>query len=151
MAMRVPVLPLQRVLLAIWVGAALAIGYLAAPVLFSTLDDRVLAGMVAGKMFSATAWLGLGCGAGIVLLHAARGAGETMPRVVLGCVLAMLMLTGVGHFGLQPIMADLKAQAAPGEMLEGVLRERFAMWHGVSSVLFLVQSLLGLVALWRAR
>lgn len=147
----VSVLPLQRVLLAIWVGAAVGIGYVAAPVLFSTLDDRMLAGMLAGKMFAATAWLGLACGTAILLLHAACRNGRTLPRVILWCVVVMLLLTAVGHFGLQPMMADLKTQAAPGEMLEGALRESFAIWHGVSSVLFLGQNLLGVVALWRAR
>ena len=149
--MRVPAQPLQRVLLAIWVGAALAIGYLAAPVLFSTLDDRMLAGMLAGRMFAAVAWLGLACGAVILLLHLTRGSGEALPRVVLGCVLAMLTLTAIGHFALQPIMAELKAQAPPGEMLEGASRDRFALWHGVSSAMFLVQSVLGIVAIWRSR
>ncbi|MBM3393551.1 MAG: DUF4149 domain-containing protein, partial [Betaproteobacteria bacterium] len=28
---------------------------------------------------------------------------------------------------------------------ESVFRDRFAMWHGVASILFLVQSLLGLM------
>ncbi len=149
--MRWPARPLPRVLLAVWVGAALAVGYIAAPVLFAALDDRMLAGMLAGKMFAAAVWLGLVCGAAIVLLNYARGLGERLPRAVFGCVLAMLLLTAIGHFVLQPLMAGLKAQAAPGEMLQGVLRDRFAMWHGVSSVIFLAQSLLGLVALWRFR
>lgn len=151
MTLRMPILSLQRVLLAMWVGAAMGIGYLAAPVLFSALDDRILAGALAGEMFAAVAWVGLGCGAAIVLLHAARRGEETVPRSVLGCVAAMLILTAVGHFVLQPIMADLKAQAAPGEALAGALRERFAIWHGVSSVLFLGQSVIGVVALWRLR
>lgn len=151
MTLRTPMLSLQRVLLAIWVGGAMGIGYLAAPVLFSTLDDRMLAGALAGKMFAGVAWFGLVCGVAIVLLHAARRTSEAMPRAVLGCVVAMLILTAVGHFVLQPIMADLKAQASSAGILAGALRDRFAIWHGVSSVLFLSQNLLGVIALWRFR
>jgi hypothetical protein len=38
--------------LTLWVGGFWAIGYLAAPMLFYNLDDRMLAGMLAGKMFT---------------------------------------------------------------------------------------------------
>ena len=49
------------------------------------------------------------------------------------------------RFGIQPLLAQLKADALPREVMESVLRSRFATWHGVSSILYLVQSLLGLV------
>ncbi|HNN85277.1 MAG TPA: DUF4149 domain-containing protein, partial [Accumulibacter sp.] len=35
--------------------------------------------------------------------------------------------------------------ALPREVMESVLRNRFATWHGVSSILYLVQSVLGLL------
>ena len=43
----------------LWVGGIGAIGYLAVPVLFQTLADKQLAGMLAGKLFSVTAYLGI--------------------------------------------------------------------------------------------
>ena len=42
----------------LWVGGMWAIGYLAAPVLFASLGDRQLAGMVAGKLFALIGWVG---------------------------------------------------------------------------------------------
>ena len=48
---------------ALWVGGLWAIGYLAAPVLFASLGDRQLAGMVAGKLFALIGWVGLGSAA----------------------------------------------------------------------------------------
>ena len=57
----------------------------------------------------------------------------------------MLLLTAVSLFGVQPLLAQLKADALPREVMESVLRNRFAAWHGVSSILYLVQTLLGLL------
>jgi hypothetical protein len=46
----------------------------------------------------------------------------------------------------------LKLDALPREVMESVLRDRFATWHGVSSILYLVQSLLGLwLVVWSSR
>ena len=44
----------QRVFLyvfALWLGSLVTIGYLVAPVLFATLSDTQVAGMIAGKLF----------------------------------------------------------------------------------------------------
>ena len=42
-----------------WVGALWSIGYLAAPALFHTLADKQLAGMLAGKLFTLVAYVGI--------------------------------------------------------------------------------------------
>jgi hypothetical protein len=59
-------------------------------------------------------------------------------------VLLMLALTAAGHFGVQPLLAQLKADALPRQVMESALRDRFSEWHGVSRVLYLLQSLLGI-------
>jgi hypothetical protein len=63
----------------------------------------------------------------------------------------MLLLTLVSLFGIQPLLAQIKADALPREVMESVLRNRFATWHGVSSILYLVQSLLGLLLVCKCR
>lgn len=55
-------------LLTVWVGGMLMIGYVVAPVLFTTLDDRGEAALVAGKLFSKTAEIGLYCGSLLLLM-----------------------------------------------------------------------------------
>jgi hypothetical protein len=57
----------------------------------------------------------------------------------------MLAMTAISMFGIQPLLAQLKAEALPREVMESVLRDRFATWHGISSILYLIQSLLGLL------
>jgi hypothetical protein len=64
----------------------------------------------------------------------------------------MVLMTVVSHFGIQPLMVQLKADALPREVMESVLRDRFATWHGISSILYLAQSLLGLwLVVWANR
>ncbi len=67
-----------------------------------------------------------------------------MQSGVFWIVVLMLALTAAGHFGVQPILAQLKADALPRQVMESALRDRFSTWHGVSSALYLVQSLLGI-------
>lgn len=128
----------------IWVGGLLAIGYLAAPILFAQLADRTLAGNLAGAMFSAIGWVGMACGAYLLIYVLAVKGWRAVQSSVFWIVLLMLGLTLAGHFGVQPILAQLKADALPRQVMESAMRDRFAAWHGVSSVLYLIQSLLGI-------
>ena len=49
-------------------------------------------------------------------------------------------------------MAQLKADALPRDVMESVMRDRFVAWHGISSILYLVQSLLGVwLVAWSGR
>ena len=141
---------LQRVILTLWLGAMWSVGYLVVPVLFGALDDAMLAGRLAGELFQNVAWLGMVCAAAILMLQFSRGNGAPLPRLALWCVFAMLVLVLVGQFGIDPIIADLKAQAGPEGVGAGPLKEAFAKWHGVASVLYLCQSLVGLIAVWRS-
>ncbi len=135
---------LYSIAVTVWVGGLLAIGYLAAPVLFSQLADRSVAGAVAGSMFAVIAWLGLACGTYLLLIILAGKGWRAIQSGAFWIVLLMLALTAAGHFGVQPILAQLKADALPRQVMESALRDRFSTWHGVSSALYLVQSLLGI-------
>jgi len=136
----------------LWVGGLWAIGYIVAPVLFSSLGDRQLAGMVAGKLFALIGWIGLGSAAYLLLFLLVRQGGQVFKGAVFWLVLLMALLAAASQFGIQPLMAQLKADALPREVMASVLRDRFAAWHGISSILYLVQSLLGLwLVVWANR
>jgi hypothetical protein len=140
------------VAITLWVGGLWAIGYIAAPVLFSSLGDRQLAGLVAGKLFSLIGWVGLGSAAYLLLFLLVRQGGQVFKGAVFWLVLSMALLVAASQFGIQPLMAQLKADALPREVMASVLRDRFAAWHGISSILYLVQSLLGLwLVVWANR
>ncbi len=131
----------------LWVGGLWAIGYLVVPILFSHLGDKQLAGIMAGRLFSAIAYVGLVCGAYLLLLRFARCGGTTLKQAFFWVLVLMLALTLAQLFGIQPLMQALKAQALPLDVMHSVFRDRFAAWHGVSSVAYLLQSLLGLALL----
>lgn len=132
--------------LTLWVGSLWAIGYIAAPILFSSLDDRSLAGTLAGHMFSVLGWLGMGCGLFLLTFMLLRLGASAMKRALFWVLLLMLLLSAAQLFGLQPLIAQLRSESVPRELAEAATRSRFATWHGVASVLYLVQSLLGVVA-----
>ena len=141
-----------QVAITLWVGGLWVIGYLVAPTLFASLGDRQLAGVVAGKLFALIGWIGLGAGTFLAVFLFGRRGGQAFKCSVFWLVLGMALMAAISLFGIQPLMAQLKLDALPREVMESVLRDRFVAWHGVSSILYLVQSLLGLwLVLWSGR
>ena len=98
---------LYSIAVAVWVGGMLAIGFIAAPVLFAQLADRTMAGNLAGEMFTITAWMGFACGAYLALYVLFAKGWRAIQSGVFWIVLLMLVLTAAGHFGVQPVLAQL--------------------------------------------
>ena len=142
-----------RILVAtLWAGSLWTIGFIVAPTLFGTLGDRVLAGNIAGSMFRAEAWLSIVCALVLLaLLQWSPGALEPKRRRLLGAlVLSMLVCALLSHFGITPLMAELKAQAqGSAGIMDEAMRSRFGLLHGVSTVIFAVQSLLAGILIWK--
>ncbi|MBN3831775.1 DUF4149 domain-containing protein [Burkholderia sp. Ac-20344] len=140
-----------RLLSAVWVGSLLTIGYAVAPVLFKTLE-RMTAGSVAAQLFRIEAILGVVCGVLLLVLsnqQVRRGSSEY--RRVRWIVAAMVVCVLVGYFALQPFMNALRVAAmdAGTDIANSPYASRFGMLHGVSSVFYLVESVLGLMLIWR--
>ena len=135
----------------LWVGGLWAVGYLVAPALFSALADKSMAGMLAGKMFTLIAYVGMACGFYLILFRLVNSGLAALQQKVFWIVLIMLLLTIASHFGIQPIMSSLKAEAMPREVMESAFRSRFATWHGISSIVYLVESILGLLLVVQQR
>lgn len=133
----------ERILLTLWVGGVWAIGYIAVPILFAVLDDRLLAGELAGPMFSAINFIGLVCGALLIISIFYNEGVQCLRSWRYGVVTMMLVLIIISQFVLHPIMVEIKAQ---GLLTEGSdLAKQFGRLHGISSLLFMVTSLLGLI------
>ena len=111
----------------LWVGGLWAIGYLA------------------GQMFMTIGYVGIIC-ATYLLLHRLVISGKAVLRQPLFLVIAStLVISLVIQFGIQPLMTELKVQALPLDVMQSALADRFKLWHGVSSILYLLESLLGAV------
>ncbi len=128
----------------LWVGGLWTIGFIAAPALFASLKDRVLAGELAGNLFGLIAWVGMACAAYLLAYLAVTRRSDMFGSKPFWLVLAMLALAVVGHFGIQPILIQLKTEALPLSVMESALKSRFAVWHGIAGGLYVLQSLLGI-------
>jgi hypothetical protein len=144
---------LDGVALTLWVGSLWTVGYLAVPILFQAQPDKqlagMLAGMLAGEMFRMQGFVGIACGIYLMLRDGVKFGKLALRQPVFLAIALMLIITLAIQFGIQPLMAGLKSQALPLEVMKSPLADSFAMWHGISSILYLVESLLGasLVAL----
>lgn len=141
---------LSAMLLTVWVGALWAVGYLAVPVIFHAQPDRQLAGMLAGELLHRSGMVGLICGSLLLLLECACGTLATCWRHTnFRLIGTMLLLAAIIQFGLSPLMAELKAQALPLDVMHSTSAAQFSSLHGLSSVLYLLESLLGGYLVWR--
>jgi hypothetical protein len=131
----------ERILLTLWIGGLWSVGYIVAPTLFAMLNDRSLAGAVAGQLFSIMSYLGLVAGGVLLSAQFYRAESLWYRNWRIGVLLLMLLVIVIGQFYLQPLMAELKT-AGLSEGSDNA--RRFGQLHGVASVLFLINSLLGL-------
>jgi hypothetical protein len=129
--------PGERILTVLWIGSLWTIGYIVAPTLFHVLEDRMLAGMLAGRLFSIESYLGLVCGMVLLLADLANGQPGRRFTWRTGLLMAMLAIIVISEFLIRPLLVDLKAQGAS----QGA---DFARLHGISAILYLANSLLGL-------
>ncbi len=129
---------LQRTLLTFWIGGLWTSGFVVAPLLFAELDDRALAGTLAGAMFQVMAYAGLACGVCLLAINwLLRGQRRFLDWQTL-VIMAMLVMTAIGEFVLAPWIAELRVAG----LTESA---RFAQAHGLASGVFLVNCVLGLV------
>lgn len=144
---------LRVLLAALWLGNLFTVGYMVAPTLFASLADRALAGTIAGSMFGVQFWCSLALGSLLLILllvPPAKGLAKA-DKALLILVLAMLALAIANHFGLRPEMAALREQAGGLAQMSEAMRSRFGLLHGISSVIYLAQSVCGVALLWRMR
>ena len=116
-----------------WVGSIWTIGYLVAPTLFRTLADPTLAGTIAGQLFFVEAWMSVVCATALVGIALVQH--QKIPSLVLG----MLLCTILGYFVLHPYMASVRAMG----LANGDVKWEFGVLHGISSGIYLMQSILG--------
>jgi hypothetical protein len=126
-----------------WVGSLWAVGYLAVPILFHAQPDKQLAGLVAGQMFNALGYVGLFAGAYLLLFRLSVSGKRALREPMFIVVTAMLIISLTIQFGIQPWLAHLKSQVQPLDVMQSSNAGHFKLWHGISSILYLIESLLG--------
>lgn len=133
---------ISPLLLTAWVGA-LWMTAITASVLFQTIPDRQLAGLVAGKLFTIVSYIGLVSGVWLLVQRLANDGFSTFKQGLFWVLFLMWVLVLIGEFGIQPLLAQLKASALPNDVMQSVFASRFKTWHGIASIAYLVECLLG--------
>ena len=141
---------LNLIVVTLWVGALWMTG-LTAYVLFDTLQDKQLAGSLAGKLFTVVSYIGMASAFYLLVQRLLDYGTGALKQSFFWAVFVMLLLILAGHFGIQPILAQLKADAMPADVMHSIFAERFGKWHGIASVAYLVECLLGFVLVLKVR
>ncbi len=128
----------RQLLLALLAGVLLTVGALVAPTLFATLNDRALAGQIAGQLFHETNWVVIA----LVLALFVLGGGTRLSRAGVALVLAPALLLATSEWVLHPLIEAEK-------LAHGTHTTAFAAWHGVSSVLYALATAAAVTALVR--
>ena len=140
------------VIAGVWVGSLFTVGYLVVPTIFANLQDRQVAGMIAAAIFQAEAYVSvLACVTLLLLANTLIKRNIGNYRSTRWAILVLLLISAMTCFGFIPYMNALRQEA----LLLGVpvmaspSASLFGRLHGISSGLFLIQSLLGLWMVWR--
>jgi hypothetical protein len=133
---------LTGLVITFWVGGLWITG-LSASILFDTISDRQLAGNVAGQLFEMVSCIGIASGLLLLMQRFIAFGLPSLKQRYVWIIGAMLLLILVGYFGVQSHLAQLKADAFPVEVMQSDYAKQFAIWHGVSGVIYLMECLLG--------
>jgi uncharacterized membrane protein len=140
------------ILAGLWVGSLCTVGFLVVPTIFASLQDRQVAGMIAAAIFQAEAYVSvLVCVALLLMVNTLIKRNIENYRSTRWVILVLLLISALTCFGFIPYMNSLRQEA----LLLGIpvmaspSASLFGRLHGISSGLFLIQSLLGTWMVWR--
>lgn len=141
---------LNLIVVTFWVGALWMTG-LTAYVLFDTLQDKQLAGSLAGELFTIVSHIGMASALYLMIQRLLDYGTGALKQSFFWAVFVMLLLVLAGHFGIQPLLAQLKTDALPNDVMQSVFADRFRNWHGIASIAYLLECILGFVLVLKAR
>jgi len=140
------------ILAGLWVGSLCTVGFLVVPTIFASLQDRQVAGMIAAAIFQAEAYVSvLVCVALLLMVNTLIKRNIENYRSTRWVILVLLLISALTCFGFIPYMNSLRQEA----LLLGIpvmaspSAALFGRLHGISSGLFVLQGVLGLLMVWR--
>ena len=122
-----------------------------ANVIFEKVPTSYLAGLIAGQLFEYLSYFSLVV-LTFVMFRLFKGEGWRVVKNSLFWIsLFILFIVLMNLFGIKPFLEALKIQALPKEVMESIFADRFSLWHGISSIAYLIHSLLAtfLMLKWR--
>ena len=141
---------LSFIFTSIWVGGLwtmLMVTY----VIFNIMPSTYIAGVMVSNLFS---YINI---FGIITLVLALIYGfhiesiRFFKKMQAWLALIILVIVCISFFGINPILEALKLEAFPKEVMESVFANRFSSWHGIASIAYLIQCILGVFFLLKSR
>ncbi len=144
-ARSLPMALMSMSLLAAWLGAAVFVAAVIAPVAFAVLPTRALAGAIVGRALPVLFTLGLLAGAAVAFMNHATGAG----RMVTGGASALALASVSALLLATRLRAAVAAMGRPVDALDitDARRVAFGRMHGLSVLLLGIGLLAAGVAL----
>ena len=139
-----------KLLIALWVGSLWWM-IVVANVIFDKVPTSYLAGLIAGQLFEYLSYFSL-IVLTFVMFRLLKGEGwRVLKNSLFWISLLILSIVLMNLFGIKPFLETLKIQALPKEVMESIFADRFSLWHGLSSIAYLIHSLLAtfLMLKWR--
>lgn len=132
----------ERLLLTLWVGSLWALGYVAVPAAFATLNTAVAAEFAA-LLFFVVNIIGQVSGSLLIIAKLVSERLQVRRNWRFWILCSMLVITLVFSFYIQPQITEIKA--IDGWRSNSALAEQFDGIHSLSENLYLLLSVLGLM------
>ncbi len=128
---------LPALIAALWWGSLGAVGFLVVPLLFAHLPTPTMAGSLAAKLFAAQTWVSVACCMALLLISRPKGGVTPYPwaQAATLFIVGGLLLALVVQYGVTPRI---------------LARQNLRLWHGLGTVLYVLQWGCALGTLWHA-
>ena len=133
-----------------WIGGLWVVGIVAYE-LFKLIPEAQLAGNIAGQLFRMMAYVGMAASIYLLIQRVYQYGTNTLKQSFFWIILLMLLLILISHLGINPLLEKFKLEAMPKDVMESVFADRFATWHGISSIAYLLECFLGIFAILKIR
>jgi predicted cobalt transporter CbtA len=119
--------------------------------LFKLIPEAQLAGNIAGQLFRMIAYVGMAASIYLLIQRIYQYGTNALKQGFFWIIVLMLVLILISHLGINPLLEKFKLDAMPKDVMESVFADRFATWHGISSIAYLLECFLGIFAILKIR
>lgn len=133
-----------------WIGGLWVVGIVAYE-LFKLIPEAQLAGNIAGQLFRMIAYVGMAASIYLLIQRVYQYGTNALKQAFFWIIMFMLLLILISHLGINPLLEKFKLEALPKDVMESVFADRFATWHGISSIAYLLECFLGIFAILKIR
>jgi cation transport ATPase len=135
---------LCAIIITFWVGG-LWITSVWAYVLFKTMTDHQMAGEIAGHLFNIMSYIGFYSAVILLAQRLLFNPFKTLKLSYFWVLVMMLFFVLLGHYFIQPTIAEIKQSALPLDVMKSEHAGKFNTWHTIASVVYMVECVLGMI------